>query len=220
MNVGQSKDSPEVLARVQQEFGRVAGIARRVTRTMGVNDALLDDVMGYGRLGLLKAARDFDPARGVSFRAFAGLRVEGAMLDGIRQMAPMPRRAHEKMRALENDSQDRAGAEQLLAGLNAARVNGVLPELGLDTQGELTAVEAGLSPEEVVEQRELAAVVERGLDCLPQQQARLVRGVLGGDQLETLAGELGLSKSAASRSKDRAAQYLNSRLQPETPELD
>ena len=208
----QPKDSPEVLARMQQELSRVTAIARRVTRTMGLNETLVDDVIAYGRLGLLKAAREFDPARGATFRQFAGLRIEGAMLDGIRQMAPMPRRAHEKMRALDSDSQDRTGAEQVLAGLAAARTSGVLPELGIDTQGEVTAVEAGLSPEQEVEQRERQASMVREIDALPRPQARLIRGVLEGAALDAIAGELGLSKSAASRSKDRAAEYLQSQL--------
>src|SRR5438309_11308233 len=53
-----------------------------------------------GQQGLLEAARRFDEGRGVSFRRFANYRVRGSMLDGIRKSAPLPRRAHARIRAL------------------------------------------------------------------------------------------------------------------------
>jgi RNA polymerase sigma factor for flagellar operon FliA len=40
--------------------------------------------------GLLKAARTFDPERGVQFRTCAAKRIFGAMLDGIRPARTMP----------------------------------------------------------------------------------------------------------------------------------
>src|SRR5690349_3618264 len=63
--------------------------------------AELDDLRSMGQQGLLEAARRFDEGRGVSFRRFANYRVRGAMLDGIRRSAPLPRRAHARVRALE-----------------------------------------------------------------------------------------------------------------------
>ena len=55
--------------------------------------------------------------RGVTFRRFANYRVRGAMLDGVRKSAPMPRRAHARVRALEaalllseSAAEDAAGA--------------------------------------------------------------------------------------------------------------
>ena len=42
------------------------------------------DSIGQGYLGLIKAARDFDPARGVKFSTYAILRIKGAMIEGFR----------------------------------------------------------------------------------------------------------------------------------------
>jgi len=44
-------------------------------------DALESDAM----LGLLMAARSFDPTRGVAFATYATPRINGAMLDGLRE---------------------------------------------------------------------------------------------------------------------------------------
>ena len=46
----------------------------------------LDDLVGYGMLGLLDAARKFDHSRGVMFKTYAEHRIRGAILDGLRGM--------------------------------------------------------------------------------------------------------------------------------------
>jgi len=45
-----------------------------------------------GVLGLVEAAGQFDPARGVEFGAFARLRIRGAILDELRRNCPLPQR--------------------------------------------------------------------------------------------------------------------------------
>jgi RNA polymerase sigma factor for flagellar operon FliA len=44
----------------------------------------VDDLAGWGCLGLLEAAARYDGRRGVRFRSFAHARIRGAMLDAIR----------------------------------------------------------------------------------------------------------------------------------------
>ena len=51
-----------------------------------------DDVIQDAYVGLIKAARSFDPARGVPFRGHAISRVRGEIADRLRQQAPGPRR--------------------------------------------------------------------------------------------------------------------------------
>lgn len=45
-----------------------------------------------GVLGLVEAAGQYDPARGVEFGAFARLRIRGAILDELRRNCPLPQR--------------------------------------------------------------------------------------------------------------------------------
>ncbi|MCH8504542.1 MAG: RNA polymerase sigma factor FliA [Ectothiorhodospiraceae bacterium] len=59
---------------------------------------LLDDLIPAGMIGLLEAARQFDPTQGASFQTYAGIRVRGAMLDEIRRMDWTPRSVHRKSR--------------------------------------------------------------------------------------------------------------------------
>ena len=61
-----------------------------------------DDLYSVGLVGLLHALRNFDPACGTSFEAYARMRVRGAMLDELRRMDWIPRTVHEKARKIQN----------------------------------------------------------------------------------------------------------------------
>jgi RNA polymerase sigma factor FliA len=92
-------DAPAVLELVRAELGLVDGIAKRVSRLIG-RAVQQEDLVGAGREGLFDAARRFDPSRGTSFRTYARVRVEGAIVDAVRQMAGLPRRTWERLAAL------------------------------------------------------------------------------------------------------------------------
>jgi RNA polymerase sigma factor for flagellar operon FliA len=57
-----------------------------------------DDLIQAGMIGLLEAARNFDPSQGASFETYAGIRIRGAMLDEIRRTDWTPRSVHRKAR--------------------------------------------------------------------------------------------------------------------------
>lgn len=61
-----------------------------------------DDLYSVGLVGLLHALRNFDPACGTSFEAYARMRIRGAMLDELRRMDWIPRTVHEKARKIQN----------------------------------------------------------------------------------------------------------------------
>src|SRR5215831_7701936 len=46
-----------------------------------------NDIFGAAELGLVEAARAFDPSRGVLFKTFAFYRIRGAVYDCLRKMA-------------------------------------------------------------------------------------------------------------------------------------
>jgi RNA polymerase sigma factor (sigma-70 family) len=67
---------------VEDHMGFARSLARRMTAMLAMpvdRDALESDAM----LGLLMAARCFDPDRGVAFSTYAAKRIRGAMLDGL-----------------------------------------------------------------------------------------------------------------------------------------
>src|ERR1700690_4553925 len=92
-------DAPETVARIHEGMPYVEIIAREVRHPLGgVN---LDDLRSAGNEGLVSAARSFDASLGVPFRRWANLRVRGAMLDAVRGLGYLPRRVHNRLRAIE-----------------------------------------------------------------------------------------------------------------------
>ncbi|MEI7535768.1 MAG: RNA polymerase sigma factor FliA [Comamonadaceae bacterium] len=53
----------------------------------------LDELIQVGMIGLLEAARAYNPGKGIDFENFALSRVRGAMLDEVRQLSFLPRSA-------------------------------------------------------------------------------------------------------------------------------
>ncbi|MEW6433313.1 MAG: FliA/WhiG family RNA polymerase sigma factor [Myxococcota bacterium] len=66
-------------------------VGRRLAARVGLGH-LVDELWSTGALGLLEAARRFEPGRGVRFETFAEHRIRGAMLDELRKMDHLPRR--------------------------------------------------------------------------------------------------------------------------------
>ena len=53
----------------------------------------LDELIQVGMLGLIEAARSYDPTLGHAFENYALRRVRGAMLDEVRRLSYLPRSA-------------------------------------------------------------------------------------------------------------------------------
>ncbi|MBI3144117.1 MAG: RNA polymerase sigma factor FliA [Pseudogulbenkiania sp.] len=62
----------------------------------------LDDLIQVGIIGLIDAARQFDPAQGVQFETFASQRIRGAMLDELRREDWLPRQARRQAKQIED----------------------------------------------------------------------------------------------------------------------
>ncbi|HYQ15328.1 MAG TPA: sigma-70 family RNA polymerase sigma factor [Polyangiaceae bacterium] len=228
----QAADAPEVLERFRSHLELVEIVARQVARSMGTV-VELDDLRSFGREGLLDASRRFDSERGVPFRAYANFRVRGSIIDGIRSLAQLPRRAHERLNGLsaalrvsEGEADDvftapgnatRAQADQALgdhlAAMAAAIAVGLIAPKGVGEDGEHVQVSTSDNPEEAVARAELLAAVHDAIGELPSDEATLVRRhYVEGERFDHVARELGLSKSWASRLHTRAMQRLAKRF--------
>jgi RNA polymerase sigma factor FliA len=220
-------DSAEVLARFHSELALVETVAAQILRSIG-RSIEFDDLVAAGREGLLDAARRFDPARGVPFGAYAYLRIRGAILDGVRQLSLLPRKAHERITALEAAAEisegeaehvfaDAAGAdphaarralEEHLSSIALAAAIGVAAE----TRGE--PVDGDDSPEEAFARAQLVQTVRNAVAELDDDVERQIvrRHYLEGEQIDDIARDLGMSKSWASRLHTRAVGRLAKRL--------
>ncbi len=231
--MAEQHDAPEVLERFNANLDLVDIVARQVGRAVG-RATELDELLSFGREGLLDAARRYDPERGVPFRGYASFRIRGAIIDGVRSLSRLPRRAHERLRGFEAASRVsegaiedlhapaapmtvRAQAEQALAdhlaAMATAAAMGLIAETARGDEGELLNVSPADDPEEATAKAELLALLRSAIETLPPDEATLLRRhYLNGDRFDHVAQELGLSKSWASRLHTRAIGRLSKRL--------
>lgn len=88
---------------VQTYFGLVKVIAGAITAKNVRPSALTpDDIFQFGILGLLDAVERYDARKGVKFETFAGYRIKGAILDGLRSADMFPRSVRKKDRDAAN----------------------------------------------------------------------------------------------------------------------
>lgn len=64
----------------------------------------IDDLIGYGTLGLLDAIGKYDPSRGILLKTYAEHRIRGAILDGLRGMNWLSRSARKKVKSLRDNA--------------------------------------------------------------------------------------------------------------------
>jgi RNA polymerase sigma factor for flagellar operon FliA len=226
-------EASDELARFESAIDLVDAIAKKVLREIGPS-LDLEELRSYGREGLLDATRRFDASRGVPFRGYASFRVRGAILDGVRANSRLPRRTHERLRALgaatlasEGAAEDafqppapgagptdaeRALGEHLAAMATAMAV-GLLASTAFGDDGDRVPVATEQNPEEALGNAELMAVVTKAIGDLPENEAELVRRhYLEGERFDHVAKDLGLSKSWASRLHTRAIRRLTEAL--------
>jgi RNA polymerase sigma factor for flagellar operon FliA len=86
---------------IRDLFPLVKKIARRIHRLIPA--AELDDLVGEGSVGLIRAVDSFDPSRGPSLELYALRVISGAMLNGLRKLDPVSERVRREVREAERD---------------------------------------------------------------------------------------------------------------------
>ena len=188
---------------IAQHERMVHGLANRLRRELSLRGDL-DDLIAFGFGGLLEARHRFDPARGVRFQTFAYHRVRGAMLDGVRKMSQLPRRAHERFQA---------AAETTPTAAPTALDKAFTHMTALSTATVLQGRFGNESPEAVLLKNESITRLLQALPSLSPRQRVLVRGFyFEGRSIDAMARELGISKSWASRLHTSALRELRDAL--------
>lgn len=211
---------------VQEHQPLVKKIAHRVRAELDLT-CELDDLIAFGYHGLLEARQRFDATRGVQFTTFAYYRVRGSILDGVRKMAYLPRRVHQKRRAaealdwaIESKGEERAANPEATADAEAtlAAVDDVLGKITATFMLAAVGQDESASPESPEEQLIGATEKQRlrnALDVLPERELIVVRGMyFEGRNLDDIGAELGISKSWACRIHTRALGLLREVLDP------
>ena len=198
----------------------------------------LTDLIGEGNLGLMTAARKFDPDQGVKFISYAVWWIRQSILAALARhgrtvRVPLNRtadlsrivRTAETLRQdlrREPTPQEIAGVTglsvevvQSLAALNTAEVRLDAP---LDPEGDRSLLdrfvsENGVSTEAEVMDRLLAEQVEAALATLAPRDAKVIRlyfGLDGGQEhtLEEIGAMLGVTRERVRQLRDRALKRL------------
>jgi RNA polymerase sigma factor for flagellar operon FliA len=85
---------------VEQYLPLVNYVANRLS--IGLPDTVdKEDLISFGRLGLLDALKKFDYTRGLQFETYGMWRIRGAMIDGLRENDVLPRSIRDKAKKIE-----------------------------------------------------------------------------------------------------------------------
>jgi RNA polymerase primary sigma factor len=198
----------------------------------------LSDLIGEGNLGLLTAARKFDPDQGVKFISYAVWWIRQSILAALARQGrtvrvPLNRTADlsritRTSETLRQDLRREPTFEEIaestglavdvvrsLAALNAAEVRLDAP---LEAEGERSMIERFIAedegdPEERAMERFLTEQVDTALRSLSPRDAKVLRlyfGLDGGREhtLEEIGGMLGVTRERVRLLRDRALKRL------------
>ena len=200
-------------------------IARRVHRMVPSSE--LDDLIGDGCVGLIRAVDAFDPTRGVPLEQYARRLILGAVLNGVRRADPVPERMRRTLRMADKaryalaqelgtlptpGSMERTTPPLAPARTEAYRRN----TLSLDTKlprSERLQLDHSADPQEIAVQRLERECMRRAIAALPQRQQRIVLAHYFGEQpLRALVGALNVSPQRVSQLHLLALRQLYAEL--------
>ena len=206
---------------IRDLFPLVKKIARRVHRMVPGSD--VDDLVGEGSVGLIRAVDTFDASRGPTLEQYAARIVAGAMLNGLRRLDPVSERVRREIRdaereryALTNDlgtlpsqqEMERRRPALRRAALHAYRytplsLDGPLPA------GESLSGDWGADPALIAGERVEREGVRAALHTLPARQRHVLSlHYFRGQSLHQIGKALAISPQRASQLHKAALKNL------------
>jgi len=208
--------------------------AARLAAPRGRGPVDLEDMMGWGMLGLMDAIERFDPDKGVKFETYASLRIRGSIIDHLRKQDWVPRSVRVKMKEI-TDAYDTLGSSLGRAPEDAE----VARHLGMSLQDMLKVLDNGYlyhlvsldeqlldisglrpgephngdNPAEAYEEKELRDALAACLEGLPEKE-RLVLTLYYYEELnlKEIGAVLGVSESRVCQIHSKAVQKLKGQL--------
>lgn len=170
----------------------------------------LDELIALGNAGLAEAARRFDEHRHASFKTYGWYRVHGAILDGIRRLAPISRRTWRRLVALRRERSQQPHSDVIEA--IDAQITAVSRRYTVPLEETATACAAAPSAADLAERIDRArwsSLARAAMIRLPPVQRELLhKHYWQGKDLLTVGAELKRSKSWASRNHADAIDRL------------
>ena len=191
----------------------------------------LDDLLQAGMIGLLEAAKNYDPSQGASFETYAGIRIRGSMLDEVRGADWTPRSVTRKIREVskavhevENtigrDAKDTEVAEHM--GIAIDEYHAILKDsmaarlFSLDQVEEEQGVNLPASaaePFKALEKDDFQSALADAIKRLPERE-QLMMSLYYNEELnlKEIGAVLEVSESRVSQLHGQALARLRSRL--------
>jgi len=173
----------------------VRKIAQRVTTYLRP-PLSFEDLVSAGTLGLLKAARDFDPSHQAEFETYAYIRIKGAILDELRSLSMLPSALNKQIQNALNLTQQitqqtgspptdneladklKITVKKLHKTYESARAQHFLSinteKEGAPALGNMLASAGTTPPDEHLEKTELINRLAEAIQQLPQRQRRTI----------------------------------------------
>ena len=191
-----------------------------------------DDLVAAGHLGLVQAARAFDPSRGVPFDRYAQLRITGAIQDELRSLDSATRRGRAAMRRLDQATEilsmqfgrlpstsevarwlgeDTGGVNR--ARTESAHIAALRRPRPIDDSDVGMPPSSETDPEGNVLDAELRQDLADAIKALPPRLALVVVAhVLDGREVKSIAADFGVTPSRVSQLCGEALLLLRSAL--------
>jgi RNA polymerase sigma factor for flagellar operon FliA len=199
-------------AQIRELLPIVRQLARRLHRM--VPTAEIDDLVGDGSVGLIRAVDGYNPERGVPLEQYARKVILGAMLNGMRRLDPVSERIRRRVRHAEQarfalaqqlgtlptlQSFERQDAALARARIDAHRATPLSLDASLPL-GERVALDYDGDPQHVAAENAERARIRAAIDALPPRQRRIVYAHYYGERsLRSLGAPLGISPQRVSQ---------------------
>ncbi|MDA1017813.1 MAG: sigma-70 family RNA polymerase sigma factor [Planctomycetota bacterium] len=221
----QERPTPQSL--IENNQGLVISLAKQIHSTLPKKRVDIEDLIGYGQIGLAEAARIFNPDLNVKFSTYSYYRIRGAIFDGLSKMAwfAKARRNDANYQRNSNDLlqtgaeaqvDDNAESQSRWFG-NMTRTLAVAylttHRDGEDDSSVEIVDESAQTPGAAASDLEISEKLVELIDTLPEEAQTLIRATyFEGATLQEAGQRLGISKSWASRLHARALSQLGRAL--------
>ena len=206
-------------------------MARRLPPSVDV-----DELINVGMIGLIDAVDRFDPERGVPFKSYAEIRIQGAMIDALRHDDWVPRSVRRKSNRIEDTrlrlsrSLGRAPTREEMAttldtsveefeGLvRDARITRLISlDVSTTDDGRTPLVESisrnDANAEDQMGSEQLKELITHAVNCLPEKErVAVTKYYLQGLTLRQIGAILGVTESRACQLRGQGIKRLKFRL--------
>jgi RNA polymerase sigma factor for flagellar operon FliA len=192
-----------------------------------------EELWNAGALGLVEAARRFNPNSGIPFERYAAIRIRGAIIDSTRTRDWASRSVRRRYREMEETSaslRDTTGRDpdrETLANALGVTVEELdktqaqsaasmllyldhqRPEDNVSLRDTIVDQDMSTQPEAALEQREMLGTLRTAVSGLPGTHGEVIeRYYFNGEMLQDIAKDLGVTQARVSQIRSEALTSL------------